>query len=176
MTDINHDLLAKKTQIFDELNDKIEKIRKIKADLVKTHYKFKTELSQALSDTTKSKECINKLENIISKLDTKIKEKDFMYNELCDKSQDMYIDINEIKSALNIKSDYEDDAPTLFGYKVRGMEEFCNDPDIINKLIRILDPAVLERIMKEFCNDPYIINKLMRILDPAVLERIMQDN
>jgi hypothetical protein len=36
----------------------------------------------------------------------------------------------------------------LFGFKVRGIEEFCNDHKTIDKLIRILDPAVLERIMK----------------------------
>jgi hypothetical protein len=153
MTDIaiNHDLLAKKTQIYNELNKKIETIRKIKSDLVKTRDKFKTELN-ALSDTTKSKECINKLEKNISNLDTEIEEKNFLYHELCDESQDMYIDINEIKSALNITSDDEDDeddVPTLLGYEVRGIEEFCSNPDIIEKLKRILNPAVLERIKNE---------------------------
>ena len=134
--DIIHDSLTKKNQLYDKLNDKIEIIRKTISDVVKTRYKFKTELTQALSDTTKSKECINKLEQIISKLDTQIKEKEFMYHKLCDESQDMFIDINEIKSVLNIPFDDDYDDPT-FVYKVYD-KEFCNNPDIIDKLKRIL--------------------------------------
>ena len=72
-----------------------------------------------------------------------------MLNQKFYEHQDIHSDIEDIKSALNITSDDEDDAPTLFGFKVRGIEEFCNDPKTIDKLISILDPAVLERIMKE---------------------------
>jgi chromosome segregation ATPase len=157
MTDIaiNHDLLATKEQLYDEHNTKIDNIKKTMSDLVKTRNEFKTTLTQALSDTTKSKNFINKLKKKISKLDTQIKEKETVISEMFYENQDMYHEIQHIKSALKIPCDYdfenedEDDDPTLFGYEVRGIEEFCNNPDIIDKLMRILDPAVLERIMKD---------------------------
>ncbi len=152
MTDIaiNHDLLAKKKQLYHELNDKIEKIRKNKADLVKIRDELKEQLALVLLNATTSEIVITELKKNISQLDTKIDKKEFMYHKLCDESQDTYLDINEIKSALNITSDddEEDDDPTLFGIKIRGVNEFCNNPETIANLIRIVDPAVLERIME----------------------------
>ncbi len=152
MTDIaiNHDLLAKKTQLYNELNDKIEKNRKIISDLVKTRDELKEQLALSLSDATKPESVITELKQNISQLDAKIDEKEFMYHKLCDESQDMYLDINKIKSALNIDSDdEEDDAPTLGGVKILGIEEFCNNPDIIKKAMSMIDPALLARIMKD---------------------------
>ena len=140
MTDIaiNHDLLAKKRKIYNNINDIIYKFQKNMPELVKRRDEFKTKLKQVLSDTTKSNKCINKLKKKISKLDTHIKEEDNMLHKLCEASLDIYYEIEDIKSALNITSDDEDDNSTLFRHKVRAIEAVCNDIDIINSLRCIL--------------------------------------
>ncbi len=152
MTDIaiNHDLLANKQQLSDELYAKIKNTQKIVDDLVKTRDECKEQLTLALLDATKSKNSINKLKTNISKLDTQIDQENATLNQICYEHQDIYYEILDIKSALNITSDDEDDEddPTLDGFKLRSIEEFCNDPRIINKAMSMIDPALLARIMK----------------------------
>ena len=149
---VSHELLVEKQNLFDEKFVEIRTTEKTICDLVKTREDLKKTLAQTLSNTgntTTSKNFVSKLKKKISKLNTQIEESQEMLNQKFYEHQDIHSDIEDIKSALNITSDDEDDDPTLFGFKVRGIEEFCNDPKTIDKLISILDPAVLERIMKE---------------------------
>lgn len=152
---VSHELLVEKQNLFDEKFVEIRTIEKTICDLVKTREDLKKTLVQTLSNTgntTTSKNFVSKLKKKISKLNTQIEEDQKMLNQKFYEHQDIHSEIENIKSDLNITSDDEDDAdddPTLFGFKIRGIEEFCNNPKTIDKLIRILDPAVLERILQQ---------------------------
>ncbi len=147
MTDLETSI-RQKEELLDTKLTEFETVKQNIEKLVVNRNNVHAQLKASLSDPTVDKEIIKDLKKTISNANKQIKEGETTLNKILFERGQIYEELRQLKRTLN-HSDYDEDEITIGGFKIQGIEEFCNNPATIEKLLQIVDPAVLERILRQ---------------------------